>query len=331
MIRALAKLSAFILFAYAIYFAALAFLVGDRVFRPERQFLLHQAEVLGKRDPVSLVVLGDSTGVNGVRADQLPNAVSLATPGASTVEMYHAWRNFLATRPAPKCLILAFAYNWRHSREDAFWQLYVRHRYYSLRDLAALYDRSRDLGAYPASAWSKSGFLIRALLHMGYLASMDWPTVQTGLMHGDLAAANRGLRAEVARGKGSFAKLKNATYTQGETEFIDGMQARLFQPFAPSALDEFYFRALLDEASRSGTRVYHFTGPISFLIANEGFREFGKTYFRFLEELYANYPNVEFARVIPLYPAAYLHNANHASFEGASAFTAAIRPRLRCE
>jgi len=292
--------------------------IANHILPPARQSVIFLEDVLSGKFPIrnpKVLILGDSTAGFNYTAGVLPDTLTLSMFSGSFAEHYYAFKRYLEKYPAPKCVILTASYNWSYHRADRFWDIYPYHNFYSWKELNDIYDTSRKVGDFPATEFSKPGFLLTAGLYRLHLRGIHMEDVQSAFYVNGLIRANRSFWALMRQNSGSINKSSNFF------PFIWDPHAHLNKPFQAAPLYDAYFERIVELVHDVGAQLHFIQSPISELLVNENSRKFFNDLHRHFEPIIHAYPGNTYNEELKVYPNDLMFSGTHLNVQGALRFT----------
>lgn len=230
----------------------------DRSHRFYREFMA--GELDGEIKDVDLVVLGDSTARAAFDPREFPHsAVNLGLYWGTALTSYHTLVSYLERRPAPRCLLMLYQYNWTRNYES-FFNRVVNYQVFRWRDLLRIWDQSAGHGVFPASQHSYPAYLLRSLLGLARLNNAGLFTFRaTG---GELVPARKKIFKDFRKRRG-YAFDPPARTEKRLRFFRPRIHGSYHQPFSPSETEDFYLREIARLAEEKGIHLVYGATPLA--------------------------------------------------------------------
>ena len=267
------------------------------------------------------VILGDSGAMSALVPDHLGGScVNMATGGATSIEMYFIFSEYLENHDAPKTAVIMFApfHYWHIDNYSTRTQYF---RAIPLSDVKELYSDAKACGSQSVrpDGWLVQEISARCCLPNRYLPAID-------AAHFTGRRAENGKRYDeltASRGWGSFGTQEGCWDESYETSYedmeIDG-DAKLITLYMQKLLrlcdDNGIHTVLLQPAVNDAT----FTG------INEHY--YG-SYRNYIKQLSAIIDDMEYETELRVYDGKYFSDTSHLNREGAEKFTKETAARIR--
>jgi hypothetical protein len=274
------------------------------------------------QDDPEILILGDSRVQAGLMPARLDRpARSLALPGATPIDAYYLFEDYLEAHAAPERLLISFAPIFLEWRSTAlFWAFAVKFKAHDWADFQEIARRSRKLGV-PLEG--RAGDLrVRA---DWLLYHLNFPPYHAAELKNARWFSRRGRNERLRRTVEADAGYAVYSRKQG----ADGLAHEAgLDDFAPSPLVDAYLRDLLALAHAHDVDVLVTAMPVSETSAAAITPAYRASYAAYMSALEADHPWATFDPEIGSLPDVLFGDANHLNEAGALEVTAALAPRL---
>lgn len=296
-------------------------------FAYEQEVLIMAKMALAREaGPAPVLVLGDSRLTYGVKPLELaPGALSLAVPGASTIEPYFQLRAWLAARPAPKLVIYGVSPNF-FEHAESFWAR-TKAGMLQAAELREIHDRCSAARDFPmiSSAFPRASFRLNAFSYVSfpspahYRPGLNWRGLFRNLEDMPLYSVNAENRGFIPSSRvESLRSRPLGDYGRGAFSVN----------FDASACLDAFFEEFLALAGRNGIRVVYVLAPFSERTLRSLGPSYQKGFLAYLEAKKARFPHFAVGGGFSSVPDSLLADADHLNPAGAEAYTARLRKEL---
>ncbi|MBO4889436.1 MAG: hypothetical protein J5574_00475 [Lachnospiraceae bacterium] len=259
------------------------------------------------------VILGDSGAMSSIMPELSESeCVNLAVGGATSIEMYYFFEEYLKHHEAPKTAVIMFApFHYWHIDNYETRTLYFRA--IPLEKLSELYRDAKSCGA--ESVWKKGRFTDELSARSG-LPNKYLPAINAARFTGRRADNTKAYADIVSsRGYGSFGKLDGCYDESYETSYED------MKIDGDAKLVTLYMQRLLRLCNEHGIHV-RLIQPAVNTATFEGLNEhYYGAYRNYIKEMSTVCDDIEYETELRVYDGKYFADTSHLTREGAVKFT----------
>lgn len=268
--------------------AVFTFIVSDRMLGFQHQTLRYHEELLdGQYDELKrpdVIVLGDSTATQNLIPTSFIGlkAISLASPGTSTVETYYRLLEYLEKNEKPRCVLLMTSYGAHQFHIDTlFWQLIVGHGLMNYEQVLDFYETSKKLNDWPGNAMSplylRARIFVERFEYYVQFGILNQAIFQPNLMFLHPQRSYRLIR----RTHGAGPLTRRPVWI--DIGFDGPNQKFLKSEFRQSRVLDHYLQQILKLTEKRGIKFYMDYGPIAASLRNDSSLAWLKSGMEYLE------------------------------------------------
>ena len=262
------------------------------------------------------VILGDSGAMSSIIPEYFDGScINLAVGGATAIEMYYFFDEYLQNHEAPSEAVIMFApfHYWHIDNYE------TRTLYFKVVPAGKLPELYKNAKACGASSVYKDGFVMDEISARSGLPSKYLPAINAAGFAGR-RGANTAAYADLCttHGYGGFGSLEECYDESYETSYTD------MEIDGDAKLITLYMQRLLKLCSEHGIRVRLLQPAVN----NATFEKLNEHYYgayrNYIKEMSTVCPGIEFETDLRVYNGKYFSDTSHLNAEGAARFTQEI-------
>ncbi|MCR4922882.1 MAG: hypothetical protein K5931_02605 [Lachnospiraceae bacterium] len=273
----------------------------------------------GKLDPGGdngerIVILGDSAAM----ADLVPklsgrNVVNLAVGGATPVEMYYTFKDYLEVYGSPDMVIIMFS-PFHYSYMDNFWTRSIYFKHFSIAEAFKVYYQGKKTGSDTIDDGKHN---ITDVISCYCSLPQSYLPALLNSRFNNRYSENIGKYREISsqKGHGLFGKMDGCDYLNYESGYssmkMDG----------DHKIIDLYMRKILELCRKNSVNTVLGQCPMNESSYSELNPDYISQYTEYIEDLSKIYPQGIYELEIPKYDNMYFGDASHLNEKGAEKFS----------